>query len=292
MTGEEAADRIIERAEARIKELEDQLVATQLHRQYATTRMEELGDRIKELEAEVVEADATAEMHAAINRRVAAALGRPESGPGSSWDSMPREVEGLKAKIEAMERDPAHANCRNAEAQLERQRDAEAEAARTAEARLAAVVELHPSGRVPGGAVGQWCHTCECSSPCQTLRAAEGKPVPCPTPGQAHAARLVRAAFVAVPPGEDAKDPDCRPTETYCAYCGKHEGDLDDSARAKALDIARRYGGIDGSHHRAWVIDQMCRSLLGDAYEAFVRDACAGTQDEPGCWEWNVGVAP
>lgn len=27
----------------------------------------------------------------------------------------------------------------------------------------------------------------------------------------------------------------------------------------QALDIAKRYGGIDGDHHKAWVIDQMCR---------------------------------
>jgi hypothetical protein len=39
---------------------------------------------------------------------------------------------------------------------------------------------------------------------------------------------------------------------------------------AAALDIANRYGGIDGDHHRAWVIDQMVRALTGDGYAARV----------------------
>lgn len=61
--------------------------------------------------------------------------------------------------------------------------------------------------------------------------------------------------------------------------------------RDEALDIARRYGGIDGDHHKAWVIDQMCRALLGDKYEAFVADAKAG-EDGPETYDWNVGIAP
>lgn len=31
----------------------------------------------------------------------------------------------------------------------------------------------------------------------------------------------------------------------------------------KALDIAVRYGGNDGAHHKDWVIDQMVRALTG-----------------------------
>jgi len=31
----------------------------------------------------------------------------------------------------------------------------------------------------------------------------------------------------------------------------------------KALGFAVRYGGIDGDHHKAWVIDQMVRALTG-----------------------------
>ena len=31
----------------------------------------------------------------------------------------------------------------------------------------------------------------------------------------------------------------------------------------KALDIAIRYGGIDGAHHKDWTIDQIVRALTG-----------------------------
>ena len=31
----------------------------------------------------------------------------------------------------------------------------------------------------------------------------------------------------------------------------------------KALSIAVAYGGVDGAHHKDWVIDQMVRALTG-----------------------------
>lgn len=40
-----------------------------------------------------------------------------------------------------------------------------------------------------------------------------------------------------------------------------------------AVEVARRYGQIDGAHHKTWVIDQMLRHLLGPVgYTSFVRD--------------------
>ena len=82
-----------------------------------------------------------------------------------------------------------------------------------------------------------------------------------------------------------------------------------------ALEIARRYGGIDGAHHKAWVIDQMVRALTdcpaierstidcrgtpyayedqgeSDAYLAFVADVRAG-EDGPETYKWDEGIAP
>lgn len=58
-----------------------------------------------------------------------------------------------------------------------------------------------------------------------------------------------------------------------------------------ALEIAVRWGGIDGDHHKAWVIDQMVRALAGDGYEALVADAKNG-EDGPETYEWGVGIAP
>jgi hypothetical protein len=58
-----------------------------------------------------------------------------------------------------------------------------------------------------------------------------------------------------------------------------------------ALTIARRYGGIDGDHHKAWVIDQMVRYLTADDYPAFVAEAKAG-EDGPETYDWDTGIAP
>ena len=83
----------------------------------------------------------------------------------------------------------------------------------------------------------------------------------------------------------------------------------------KALDFAMRYGGIDGGHHKMWVIDQMIRALCdcpmvtkkakdfrNEAYSykgqgeskeylKFVEDAKDG-EDGPETYSWEVGIAP
>jgi hypothetical protein len=59
----------------------------------------------------------------------------------------------------------------------------------------------------------------------------------------------------------------------------------------KAIELAIRYGGIDGDHHKAWVIDQMVRELTGDDYDKIVAGACHGI-DGPATYDWSVGIAP
>lgn len=59
----------------------------------------------------------------------------------------------------------------------------------------------------------------------------------------------------------------------------------------KALEIATRYGGIDGGHHKTWVIDQMVRALTGDAYAGWLKNYCDG-EDGPETYEWDEGIAP
>ena len=59
----------------------------------------------------------------------------------------------------------------------------------------------------------------------------------------------------------------------------------------KALELARKYGGIDGDHHKAWVIDQMVRKLTGPAYAIFILEAKHG-EDGPNTYTWNEGIAP
>lgn len=58
-----------------------------------------------------------------------------------------------------------------------------------------------------------------------------------------------------------------------------------------AIEIATRYGQIDGGHHKAWVIDQMCRSLLGAQYENWVTKMKANG-DDPNAYDYDYGIAP
>lgn len=59
----------------------------------------------------------------------------------------------------------------------------------------------------------------------------------------------------------------------------------------RALMLAYRYGGIDGDHHRAWLVDQMVRALTGDSYHKWVADFRYGG-DGPNTYEWPTGIAP
>lgn len=59
----------------------------------------------------------------------------------------------------------------------------------------------------------------------------------------------------------------------------------------KAIELAIRYGGYDGGHHKMWVIDQMLRVLAGDNYDQIIKDANAG-EDGPNTYEWDTGIAP
>lgn len=63
------------------------------------------------------------------------------------------------------------------------------------------------------------------------------------------------------------------------------------SVAIDAIGIAVRFGGIDGDHHKAWVIDQMVRALAGNAYDQVVREACDG-ENGPHTYEWNEGIPP
>lgn len=59
----------------------------------------------------------------------------------------------------------------------------------------------------------------------------------------------------------------------------------------KALDLAYRFGGVDGGHHKAWLIDQMVRALTGNKYKEWVRLTCDG-EDGPDTYDWDIGIAP
>ncbi len=58
----------------------------------------------------------------------------------------------------------------------------------------------------------------------------------------------------------------------------------------KALDFIMEWGGIDGGHHKQWVLDQLVR-ILADDYDAWVVEAKAG-EDGPESYDWDEGIAP
>lgn len=59
----------------------------------------------------------------------------------------------------------------------------------------------------------------------------------------------------------------------------------------KALDMITNYGGIDGGHHKQWVMDQIVRILTGPEYEKWVKRYEDG-DDGPHTYEWSEGIAP
>jgi hypothetical protein len=61
--------------------------------------------------------------------------------------------------------------------------------------------------------------------------------------------------------------------------------------RDEALALAKRFGGVQESHHQAWLLDQMCRVLLGDEYPQWVAEFEAG-EDGAQTYQWQTGIAP
>lgn len=60
---------------------------------------------------------------------------------------------------------------------------------------------------------------------------------------------------------------------------------------ARALDIIRSYGGIDGAHHKQWVLDQVVRVLADEDYDEWVAAQKDG-EDGPETYAWDEGIAP
>lgn len=58
-----------------------------------------------------------------------------------------------------------------------------------------------------------------------------------------------------------------------------------------ALEVISRYGGIDGGHHKQWVLDQVVRALTGNGYAAWVEKQKDG-EDGPNTYDWDEGIAP
>lgn len=71
-----------------------------------------------------------------------------------------------------------------------------------------------------------------------------------------------------------------------------------------ALEILDRSGGVEGDHHKAWVIDEVLRALTGCLFERVngrLVGVAGGESDEYRAWvkkrqadgyDWDVGTPP
>ena len=58
-----------------------------------------------------------------------------------------------------------------------------------------------------------------------------------------------------------------------------------------ACEIIGRYGMIDGSHHKQWVLDQVLRVLQDENYEDWIKKYNMDGLDD-GYSEWDEGIIP
>lgn len=56
------------------------------------------------------------------------------------------------------------------------------------------------------------------------------------------------------------------------------------------LNMIEKYGGIDGSHHKQWLLDQIVRLITKDGYDKWVETYEDG-EDGANTYEWDEGVA-
>jgi hypothetical protein len=59
----------------------------------------------------------------------------------------------------------------------------------------------------------------------------------------------------------------------------------------KVLNLIGEWGGIDGGHHKQWLLDQLVRELTGDDYEKWLAEWQDG-EDGAETYLWDEGIAP
>ncbi len=60
----------------------------------------------------------------------------------------------------------------------------------------------------------------------------------------------------------------------------------------KVLDLIHEWGGIDGAHHKQWLLDKIVYAVAGeDGYDDWVKNYNDG-EDGPDTYRWDTGIAP
>jgi hypothetical protein len=70
---------------------------------------------------------------------------------------------------------------------------------------------------------------------------------------------------------------------------------MSDTATDKALELIEEWGGIDGAHHKQWLLDQIVRTLThtDEGYLAWVYEyEYPNGEDARDTYSWDEGVAP
>jgi hypothetical protein len=71
---------------------------------------------------------------------------------------------------------------------------------------------------------------------------------------------------------------------------------MSETARIReVLDLILQYGGIDGVHHKQWVLDQIVRILTINegGYKYWCEEYAGDPEDEENYYgDWDVGIPP
>jgi hypothetical protein len=56
----------------------------------------------------------------------------------------------------------------------------------------------------------------------------------------------------------------------------------------QVIDLILDYGMTDGGHHKQWVLTEILKILMGDAYDAWLEDYNSDEEYS----DWDEGIAP
>ena len=59
----------------------------------------------------------------------------------------------------------------------------------------------------------------------------------------------------------------------------------------KVLALIDNFGGIDGGHHKQWLLDQIVRVITGQRYNEWVISYETGPDGER-LYHWDTGISP
>jgi len=71
---------------------------------------------------------------------------------------------------------------------------------------------------------------------------------------------------------------------------GERRGNEMNTAK-QVLDLIEAWGGIDGGHHKQWLLNEIVKAITKDGYEKWVREYEDG-EDGPKTYFWDTGIAP